>query len=89
MRVVCADALELPAELTGFDRALVDAPCSGLGVPNQRPISAGDPSLWPSCSSACCAPPPSASSRGHNRLLRVHDERRRERGDRRRLAFHG
>ena len=37
MRVVCADALDLPDELTGFDRALVDAPCSGLGVLNQRP----------------------------------------------------
>lgn len=37
IRVVCADALELPPELAGFDRALVDAPCSGLGVLNQRP----------------------------------------------------
>ena len=37
VRVVCADALELPPDLTGFDRALVDAPCSGLGVLNQRP----------------------------------------------------
>jgi 16S rRNA (cytosine967-C5)-methyltransferase len=37
VRVVHADALELPAELTGFDRALVDAPCSGLGVLNGRP----------------------------------------------------
>jgi 16S rRNA (cytosine967-C5)-methyltransferase len=37
VRVVCADALELPADLTGFDRALVDSPCSGLGVLNQRP----------------------------------------------------
>jgi 16S rRNA (cytosine967-C5)-methyltransferase len=37
LTVVCADALELPAELTGFDRALVDAPCSGLGVLNSRP----------------------------------------------------
>lgn len=35
--VMCADALELPAELTGFDRVLVDAPCSGLGVLNSRP----------------------------------------------------
>jgi 16S rRNA (cytosine967-C5)-methyltransferase len=35
--VVCADALELPADITGFDRALVDAPCSGLGVLNSRP----------------------------------------------------
>jgi 16S rRNA (cytosine967-C5)-methyltransferase len=35
--VVNADARELPAELTGFDRALVDAPCSGLGVLASRP----------------------------------------------------
>jgi 16S rRNA (cytosine967-C5)-methyltransferase len=37
VRVVVADGRELPAELAGFDRALVDAPCSGLGVLNQRP----------------------------------------------------
>lgn len=37
VRVVVADGRALPAELTGFDRALVDAPCSGLGVLNQRP----------------------------------------------------
>ena len=37
VRVVNADALALPAELTGFDRALVDAPCSNLGVLNRRP----------------------------------------------------
>jgi 16S rRNA (cytosine967-C5)-methyltransferase len=37
VRVVNADALELPTELTGFDRALVDAPCSNLGVLNRRP----------------------------------------------------
>jgi 16S rRNA (cytosine967-C5)-methyltransferase len=35
--VVCADALELPPGLNGFDRVLVDAPCSGLGVLNSRP----------------------------------------------------
>ncbi|MHB8471200.1 MAG: transcription antitermination factor NusB [Gaiellaceae bacterium] len=35
--VVEADATDLPPELTGFDRALVDAPCSGLGVLAQRP----------------------------------------------------
>jgi 16S rRNA (cytosine967-C5)-methyltransferase len=35
--VVCADALGLPAEPAAFDRALVDAPCSGLGVLNSRP----------------------------------------------------
>ena len=37
VRVVEADGTELPAELDGFDRALVDAPCSGLGVLAQRP----------------------------------------------------
>jgi 16S rRNA (cytosine967-C5)-methyltransferase len=37
VRVVHADGLDLPRELTGFDRALVDAPCSGLGVLAQRP----------------------------------------------------
>jgi 16S rRNA (cytosine967-C5)-methyltransferase len=37
VRVVVADGRSLPAELDGFDRALVDAPCSGLGVLNQRP----------------------------------------------------
>ena len=37
VRVVVADGRALPAELTGFDRALVDAPCSGLGVLNRRP----------------------------------------------------
>jgi 16S rRNA (cytosine967-C5)-methyltransferase len=35
--VVEADGRGLPAELTGFDRALVDAPCSGLGVLASRP----------------------------------------------------
>ena len=37
VRVVNADGLALPAELDGFDRALVDAPCSGLGVLAARP----------------------------------------------------
>jgi 16S rRNA (cytosine967-C5)-methyltransferase len=32
VRIVHADGRALPAELDGFDRALVDAPCSGLGV---------------------------------------------------------
>jgi 16S rRNA (cytosine967-C5)-methyltransferase len=35
--VVNADATKLPPELTGFDRVLVDAPCSGLGVLAGRP----------------------------------------------------
>lgn len=37
LTVLNADALELPDELGTFDRALVDAPCSGLGVLNSRP----------------------------------------------------
>jgi 16S rRNA (cytosine967-C5)-methyltransferase len=37
VRVVRADATQLPPELDGFDRALVDAPCSGLGVLAGRP----------------------------------------------------
>ncbi len=35
--VVEADGTNLPPDLAGFDRALVDAPCSGLGVLAQRP----------------------------------------------------
>jgi 16S rRNA (cytosine967-C5)-methyltransferase len=35
--VIQADARALPADLTGFDRVLVDAPCSGLGVLASRP----------------------------------------------------
>jgi 16S rRNA (cytosine967-C5)-methyltransferase len=35
--VLEADGTALPAELEGFDRVLVDAPCSGLGVLAQRP----------------------------------------------------
>ncbi len=35
--VVEADGADLPPGLEGFDRALVDAPCSGLGVLAQRP----------------------------------------------------
>jgi 16S rRNA (cytosine967-C5)-methyltransferase len=35
--VVNADATKLPSELRGFDRVLVDAPCSGLGVLAGRP----------------------------------------------------
>ena len=37
VNVVEADGAALPPELDGFDRALVDAPCSGLGVLAQRP----------------------------------------------------
>lgn len=37
VRVVRADGRSLPRDLDGFDRALVDAPCSGLGVLAARP----------------------------------------------------
>jgi 16S rRNA (cytosine967-C5)-methyltransferase len=37
LTVANEDALDLPADLRQFDRALVDAPCSGLGVLNSRP----------------------------------------------------
>jgi 16S rRNA (cytosine967-C5)-methyltransferase len=37
LTVANEDALDLPAGLDQFDRALVDAPCSGLGVLNSRP----------------------------------------------------
>jgi 16S rRNA (cytosine967-C5)-methyltransferase len=37
VHVVRADATDLPPELDGFDHALVDAPCSGLGVLASRP----------------------------------------------------
>ena len=37
LTVLNADALALPDDLGSFDRALVDAPCSGLGVLNSRP----------------------------------------------------
>ena len=37
VRVVVADGRDLPTGLDGFDRSLVDAPCSGLGVLASRP----------------------------------------------------
>jgi len=37
VRVVHSDGRDLPPDLKGFDRALVDAPCSGLGVLAARP----------------------------------------------------
>ena len=37
VHVVEADATALPPELNSYDRALVDAPCSGLGVLGRRP----------------------------------------------------
>jgi 16S rRNA (cytosine967-C5)-methyltransferase len=85
VRVVCADALDLPADLTGFDRALVDAPCSGLGVLNQRPDLRWRAEPLPDLHLALHVRPSRASSRWHDRLFRLHDQHGRERGDRRRV----
>ena len=63
VRVVVADGRSLPPELDGFDRALVDAPCSGLGVcePATRSALAGRAAS--SCSSSSCERQQSASGR--------------------------
>ncbi len=37
VEVLRVDGRELPAELSGFDRVLVDAPCTGLGALRRRP----------------------------------------------------
>ena len=82
--VVEADGTQLPPELDGFDRALVDAPCSGLGVL----VAAARPAL---ARRAAARAPARAAARGgraraarrDDRLLRLHDQRRRERGGRR------
>jgi 16S rRNA (cytosine967-C5)-methyltransferase len=84
VRVVNADALALPSELTGFDRALADAPCSGLGVLAARP----DPPLARAPATRAPARPAAGGGRARQagrgrRLLRVHVERGRERGGRR------
>ena len=85
VRVVHADGRELPPELDGFDRALVDAPCSGLGVLASRP------DLRWRAESAARAPARAPARRDRaspagrsGRLLDVHDQRRGERGRRRR-----
>ena len=84
--VVCADGLALPAELDGFDRALVDAPCSGLGTL----ASAPRPALARRAAARAPARPRArrgraGEARWHRPLLRLHDRRRRERGRRRRV----
>ena len=58
--VVRADGLALPPELTRFDRALVDAPCSGLGILASRPDARWRAEPLPSFSWRFSAPLPSA-----------------------------
>ena len=63
--VVHADALELPPELTGFDRVLVDAPVLGARrarVPARSALARA--SRCPSSSASCSRSPPSASGPG-------------------------
>ena len=76
-----------PAELTGFDRALVDAPCSG---------SASSRAARPALALAAAAGAPARAvarrrraraARRDDRLLGLHAERRRERGRRRRVGL--
>ncbi len=84
VRVVRADGLALPAELAGFDRALVDAPCSGLGVLAGRPgpALAGAAPPRPAARAAPRRRRARAPGR-YDRVLRLHPERGRERGGRR------
>ena len=85
-RRLCRCARRCQPSSTGFDRALVDAPCSGLGVLNQRPDLRWRAEPLPGAPARAPARGRRASqARRHDRLLRVHDERRRERSDRRRL----
>ena len=65
VRVVCADALELPAELDRLrPRARRRAVLRARRAERSDRISAGAPSRCPICSSPSCAQPPSASSPG-------------------------
>ena len=75
VHVVHADGLALPPELTGFDRALVDAPCSGLG---SRGAARSALALG-AAPRASTRPPPCCGraheTRRHDRLFRLHDQR--------------
>ena len=85
VRVVCADGRDLPDDLTGFDRALVDAPV--LGARRAR-RAAGSALALPAAARAAARAPRgrcrARAHRGHDRLLRLHREQRRVRGRRRR-----
>ena len=83
-------AARCPHELTGFDRALVDAPCSGLGVLNRRPGSALARRAAPGAAARAPAGGRRARScRRDDRLLGLHDQRRRVGGRRRCLRARG
>ncbi len=72
---------------SGFDRALVDAPCSGLGVLARRPDLRWRATPLPELQLELLQAAARAHATGRCRaLLGLHDQRRRERGDRRRLG---
>ena len=80
VRVVHADATDLPPELDGFDRALVDAPCSGLGVLASRPDLRWRAKPLPELQRRAAARGRRAGQAGRDaRLQRLHAQRRRER----------
>ena len=83
VRVVHADGRALPPELTGFDRALVDAPCSGLGVLAARPDLRWRSQPLPELQLELLRAAAERVTRRHDRLLRVHDQRGRVGGRRR------
>ena len=64
VRVVCANGLALPPDLDGFDQALVDAPCSGLGTLASRPDLRWRAEPLPEPSWRCCERPRSACGPG-------------------------
>ena len=73
-----------PARAERFDHALVDAPCSGLGVLARRPDLRWRAEPLPELQLALLrAAAERVSARRHDRLLGLHDQRRRERGRRR------
>ena len=87
VHVVQADATTLPPELDGFDRALVDAPCSGLGVLAARPDLRWRARPLPELQARIASRRGRACQGGRlRRLQRLHAQRRRERSGRRRLG---
>ncbi len=87
VRVVVADGRALPAELAGFDRALVDAPCSGLGVLNRRPDLRWRAEPLPELQLELLHAAAERVRPGrHDRVLGLHDQRRRVGGRRRRVG---